>query len=85
MEIEETEEVTRTCVWSFRTVSFGGKKQTNEKLGEHFLSSQGTDFWSLYELLPKLFSFKCFYFNFSNLIGMTKEERVVEANILQDC
>lgn len=49
------------------------------------LSSQGTDFWSLYELLPKLFHFKRFYFNFNNLIGMTKEERFVEANILKDC
>lgn len=33
----------------------------------------------------KMFSFKLFYFNFNNLIGMTREVRVAKANTLNAC
>lgn len=45
----------------------------------------GYRFLIFLRIFIKMFSFKFFYFNFNNLIGMIREVRVVKVNILNVC
>lgn len=77
MENVEINEATRIQLWTFRI--FLWVKKNGENI---LLISQGTDFWALKECLPKCLSFKHFYFNFNNLIDMTREVQFAKVSIL---